>query len=199
MRFVKQRSAIGLAIIAAAAVLGGCASNAPQDTWKPAGENAQDHGFLAVSVGARVGQNRFEQRPGFAGEAQEGSDIGVSPHQLFDRLGDPGETVGDACGKDGSECDLPPLAKLVCLGDGGDRHVLDKKVRRHQRQPADAMVLAAARVDGRDRGAIGMPDQQPPAEVDPIQHPRQDILRLIVHVGQRPRQRHRARRAIASA
>ena len=42
VRFVKQRSAIGLAIIAAAAVLGGCASNAPQDTWKPAGENAQD-------------------------------------------------------------------------------------------------------------------------------------------------------------
>ncbi len=42
VRFVKQRSAIGLAIIAATALLGGCASNAPQDTWKPAGENAQD-------------------------------------------------------------------------------------------------------------------------------------------------------------
>lgn len=42
VRSVKQRSAIGLAIIAAAAVLGGCARNAPQDTWKPAGENAQE-------------------------------------------------------------------------------------------------------------------------------------------------------------
>jgi cytochrome c oxidase subunit II len=41
VRFVKQRSAIGLAVIAAAVVLGGCASDAPQDTWKPEGEDAQ--------------------------------------------------------------------------------------------------------------------------------------------------------------
>ncbi|MDP9463946.1 MAG: cytochrome c oxidase subunit II [Actinomycetota bacterium] len=39
---MKQRSAVGLAIIAAASVLGGCASDSPQDTWKPAGENAQE-------------------------------------------------------------------------------------------------------------------------------------------------------------
>ncbi len=42
VRFVKQRSAVGLAIFAVAAVLGGCASDSPQDTWKPAGENAQE-------------------------------------------------------------------------------------------------------------------------------------------------------------
>jgi cytochrome c oxidase subunit II len=41
VRFVKKRSAIGLAVIAAAVVLGGCASNAPQDTFQPEGENAQ--------------------------------------------------------------------------------------------------------------------------------------------------------------
>jgi cytochrome c oxidase subunit 2 len=41
VRFVKRRSAIGLAVIAAAALLGGCARDAPQDTFKPAGENAQ--------------------------------------------------------------------------------------------------------------------------------------------------------------
>jgi cytochrome c oxidase subunit II len=37
----KQRPAIALAIIGAALVLGGCASKAPQDTWKPEGENAR--------------------------------------------------------------------------------------------------------------------------------------------------------------
>ena len=41
VRNVKQRSAVGLAVIAAAALLGGCARNAPQDTFQPAGENAQ--------------------------------------------------------------------------------------------------------------------------------------------------------------
>lgn len=41
VRFVKQRTAVGLAAIAAAVLLGGCARNAPQDTWKPEGENAQ--------------------------------------------------------------------------------------------------------------------------------------------------------------
>ena len=41
VRIVKQRTAIGLAVIAAALLLGGCARNAPQDTFQPAGENAQ--------------------------------------------------------------------------------------------------------------------------------------------------------------
>ncbi len=41
VRSVKQRSAIGLAGIAALMLLGGCAQDAPQDTWKPAGPNAQ--------------------------------------------------------------------------------------------------------------------------------------------------------------
>jgi cytochrome c oxidase subunit II len=41
VRSVKQRSGIVFAVIAAAALLGGCARNAPQDTFQPAGENAQ--------------------------------------------------------------------------------------------------------------------------------------------------------------
>lgn len=41
VRFVKQRSGIFLAVVAAALALGGCARNAPQDTFQPAGENAQ--------------------------------------------------------------------------------------------------------------------------------------------------------------
>ncbi|HEX2784874.1 MAG TPA: cytochrome c oxidase subunit II [Ilumatobacteraceae bacterium] len=38
---MKQRSGIFLAAVAAALALGGCARNAPQDTFQPAGENAQ--------------------------------------------------------------------------------------------------------------------------------------------------------------
>ena len=41
VRFVKQRWVVGLAVIAAAALLGGCARNAPQDTFQPEGEDAR--------------------------------------------------------------------------------------------------------------------------------------------------------------
>jgi len=41
VRTVKQRSAIGLAGIAAAMLLAGCAQDAPQDTFQPEGPNAQ--------------------------------------------------------------------------------------------------------------------------------------------------------------
>src|SRR4051812_10973802 len=46
LRVVKRRSGrvvsvTVLAVLAIAALLGGCARNAPQDTWKPAGQNAQ--------------------------------------------------------------------------------------------------------------------------------------------------------------
>jgi len=41
VRSVKQRSAIGLAVIAAAMMFAGCAQNAPQDTFQPEGPNAQ--------------------------------------------------------------------------------------------------------------------------------------------------------------
>jgi cytochrome c oxidase subunit 2 len=47
---VKQRSAIGLAVVAAAAVLGGCARNAPQDTFQPQGENARKIQNLQLPV-----------------------------------------------------------------------------------------------------------------------------------------------------
>ncbi|HSB88163.1 MAG TPA: cytochrome c oxidase subunit II transmembrane domain-containing protein, partial [Ilumatobacteraceae bacterium] len=36
-----KRSGIALAVLAAVALLGGCARDAPQDTFQPAGENAQ--------------------------------------------------------------------------------------------------------------------------------------------------------------
>jgi cytochrome c oxidase subunit II len=40
IRNAQQRPALGLAVLAAV-LLGGCAKNSPQDTWKPAGEDAQ--------------------------------------------------------------------------------------------------------------------------------------------------------------
>ena len=50
VRFVKQRSAIVLAVVAAAALLGGCARNAPQDTFQPEGENARKIQNLQLPV-----------------------------------------------------------------------------------------------------------------------------------------------------
>ncbi len=50
VRFVKQRSVIGLAVVAAAALLGGCARNAPQDTFQPQGENARKINDLQTPV-----------------------------------------------------------------------------------------------------------------------------------------------------
>jgi cytochrome c oxidase subunit 2 len=50
VRFVKQRSAIVLAMVAAAAVLGGCARNAPQDTFQPEGEDARKIQNLQMPV-----------------------------------------------------------------------------------------------------------------------------------------------------
>ncbi|MEP7048450.1 MAG: cytochrome c oxidase subunit II [Ilumatobacteraceae bacterium] len=47
---MKQRAAIGLAIVAAAALLGGCARNAPQDTFQPEGENARKIQNLQLPV-----------------------------------------------------------------------------------------------------------------------------------------------------
>src|SRR3954447_7949776 len=38
---VVKRSGPVVAVLAIAALLGGCARDAPQDTWKPAGQNAQ--------------------------------------------------------------------------------------------------------------------------------------------------------------
>ncbi|MGZ4671179.1 MAG: cytochrome c oxidase subunit II [Ilumatobacteraceae bacterium] len=47
---MKQRSGILLAIAAAAVGLGGCARNAPQDTFQPAGENARKINNLQLPV-----------------------------------------------------------------------------------------------------------------------------------------------------
>jgi cytochrome c oxidase subunit II len=50
VRNVKQRTALGLAVIAAASLLGGCARNAPQDTFQPEGENARKIQNLQLPV-----------------------------------------------------------------------------------------------------------------------------------------------------
>ncbi|MEY2554531.1 MAG: cytochrome c oxidase subunit, partial [Ilumatobacteraceae bacterium] len=50
VRCVKQRSRLVLAIVGAAVVLGGCARNAPQDTFQPEGENARKIQNLQLPV-----------------------------------------------------------------------------------------------------------------------------------------------------
>jgi cytochrome c oxidase subunit 2 len=47
---VKQRSAIGLAGVATAVFLSSCAQNAPQDTFRPDGENARKINNLQIPV-----------------------------------------------------------------------------------------------------------------------------------------------------
>jgi len=50
VRSVKKRSAIAVAVVAAATMVSGCAKNAPQDIFKPQGENAQKINNLQLPV-----------------------------------------------------------------------------------------------------------------------------------------------------
>src|SRR3954449_4924605 len=50
VRSVKKRSAIAVAVVAAATMVSGCAKNAPQDIFKPQGENAQKIQNLQLPV-----------------------------------------------------------------------------------------------------------------------------------------------------
>ena len=61
-------------------------------------------------------------------------------------------------------------------------------MRRDQRQPAHAMILIAAGIDRRDRGAVGMAEQDAAAEADRVEQLRQHIERLDMHVVERARQ-----------
>ena len=67
------------------------------------------------------------------------------------------------------------------LPDRIDRHILDDEMRRHQHQPAHAMVLHAAAVDRGDRGAVAVADQQSLTEADRVEQARQNLLRLDMH------------------
>ena len=94
----------------------------------------------------------------------------------------------------------PQIAGLIGFArllDRGDAHVLGEEMWRHQHQAADAMILMAAGIDRRDGRAVAVTDQKPALETDRIEQARQRLARLVVHIGERPRQLHRRRLAVA--
>ncbi len=60
-------------------------------------------------------------------------------------------------------------------------------------RPCDAMILMGAGIDRRDRGAVGMAEQQAAAKADRVEQFRQHVERLDMHVVERARQLHRRR------
>ena len=66
-------------------------------------------------------------------------------------------------------------------------------------EAAYAMILMRAGIDRRDRGAVGMAEQQTAAKADRVEQFRQHVERLALHVVERARQFHRRRMAIAGA
>src|SRR5437667_904013 len=95
--------------------------------------------------------------------------------------------------------------ELRCLigrfdrGNRGDRNIFHDEMRRDQCDALHAMILYAAGIDCRDRGAVGMPDQQPAAKADLPEQFRQHLERFDMHVVERTRQFYWARGAIAGA
>src|SRR4051812_619689 len=99
-------------------------------------------------------------------------------------------------------------ARELCLQVGGlkggldvcnrlHRDVLDDEMRRDQHEAVQAMILMRAGIDRRDRGAVGMAEQQAAPEADRVEDLRQHVQGLALHVVERARQRDRARLAIA--
>src|SRR5205823_3433486 len=78
--------------------------------------------------------------------------------------------------------------------DFGDAHVLANEVRRDQHETAYPVILDAAGVNGCDRRAVTVPDQNAAPESRRIDHARQNLAGLVMHERYRPWQ-FRGRRA----
>ena len=85
------------------------------------------------------------------------------------------------------------------LGDFDERKILDEEMRREQADAAQAAIGEGAGVDGGDRCAVGMADEQPFAKADGVEQFRQGLFRFALHVVQRPGQGRRARLAVTGA
>ena len=83
--------------------------------------------------------------------------------------------------------------------DLGDAHVFGKEVRRHQHEPAHAVILDAAGIDRGDRGAVAVADEKPAAEAYRVEHAGKHVQRLLVHERERPRQTCRRGVAVTGA
>ena len=74
------------------------------------------------------------------------------------------------------------LVGLLRFGDRGDAGILGEEMRRDQHQAADAVILMAAGIDRRNRGAVAVADQQPAPEADGVEQLRQRLARFVVHI-----------------
>src|SRR5262249_39164186 len=84
------------------------------------------------------------------------------------------------------------VAGLKCFlrfDDRGDARIFREEMRSNQDKSTDAVILMAARINGRDRGPVAVAYQEAALEADRIEQARQRRARLVVHIGQRPRQR----------
>ena len=72
-------------------------------------------------------------------------------------------------------------------------------MRRDHRQCAHAVILDTTGIDRRNRGAVGMAEQNTATKADGGEQFRQHLERLDMHVVERARQRHARGRAIAGA
>ena len=107
--------------------------------------------------------------PGVVPAAEGVVDVGVPARELRAQVG--------------RRIDVPRARDL------GDAHVFGEEMRRNQNEPAHAMVLHRAGIDRRDRSAVAVAEQQPAPEADRVEQPRQHVVRLVVHEGERTRQR----------
>ena len=77
--------------------------------------------------------------------------------------------------------------------------LLGEKMRRDQHQPAHAVILHAAGIDGGDRGAVAVAEQKTALKADCREHARQHFAGLLMHEGGRARQFAGTRLAVAGA
>ena len=94
---------------------------------------------------------------------------------------------------------FPAGESLAGADDLGEAHVLGEEMRRDQHEAAHAVILHAARIDRRDRGAVAVAEQKAALKTDRVEHARQHIAGFLVHEARRARQLARARLAVAGA
>ena len=113
----RRRTLSSLGALAALVVLGGCAKNAPQDTWSPAGENAQRIDNL--------------QRPVFAVAGIVLVIVSIAVAYCVVRFRDKGQPMPEQThGKPALEIALTILPALILIGVGGIFSAEDYKSKR---------------------------------------------------------------------
>src|SRR5262249_28426049 len=97
---------------------------------------------------------------------------------------------------------LAQIARLVILSglaDLGETHVLGEEMRRHEHEAAHAMILHAAGINGRNRSAVAIAEEDAALEANSGQHLRQPVNCPFVHEAPRAGQLAGARFAVTGA